>query len=155
MKKALVIAIPLLLLIGGGAAAFFLGLIPGTKKPAPTPAASATAGDKKDPTKEVAKKEVAPPLKKTASADKSAAQIDPQKGNEKLADLWNQMDTEALVKITADWKDPDLVKVLATMDDGKVAELMTAIAKDKPSRASKLSKQLQQLASVVAPAAGA
>lgn len=145
--KPVLIALPILLLIAG-AAAYFMGLIPGTKKKPPTPAATA-AGDKKDAGKKVTppKNELAPVLKKAAK--KQSDTIDPKKGNEKLADLWNQMETDTLVKIIADWKDPDLVKVLSTMDDGKVAELMTAIAKDKPARASKLSKQLQQLASVV------
>ena len=155
MKKVLMILIPLLL-IGGGVAAFFLGLIPGTKKK-PAPVAALPAGaDKKDPTKAIDKPkgELAPSLAKPVKATPKDS-IDAQKGAERLADLWNQMDTETLVKIIADWKDPDLVKVLSTMDDGKVAELMTAIAKDKPARASKLSKQLQQLASVVpAPATG-
>ena len=154
MKKALIIVIPLLLIIGGGAAAFFMGLIPGTKKKLPLATAATTAAkDQKVAAKPNA--ELVPTMNRDEAKAAPKETIDAQKGTEKLADLWNQMETTTLVKIIADWKDPELVKVLATMDDGKVAELMTAIAKDKPARASKLSKQLQALASVVPTPAGA
>jgi hypothetical protein len=91
------------------------------------------------PDKSAATKPAAPPAPAT----------NPAQGVATLADLWNKLDTDTLVKITKDWKDPDLVAVLAQMDDKKVAAYITAVAAKDASHASKLTKQIEDQASVV------
>jgi hypothetical protein len=81
----------------------------------------------------------------------------PDQGADALAAVWNEIKIPELAKITANWKDEDLVKVLMHMDTDKVAKLLTQIATGdsaakidpKPERASKLSKILQDQGSVV------
>lgn len=65
-------------------------------------------------------------------------------GDKKLAKLWAEMDTAALLPIINDWKDPELAAVLSRMDKGKVAEILGVI---KPVRASRLSRELRRIAS--------
>ena len=87
----------------------------------------------------------------------ATTKLDPDQGADALAAVWNEIKVPELAKITANWKDEDLVKVLMHMDTDKVAKLLTQIATGdpvakvdpKPERASKISKILQDQGSVV------
>jgi len=145
MKMAMMIGIPILLILLVAGGLFATGMI---KLPGATPPPKATAKADPAPTD----KELAPPLggpPKAATVKPPAAATDPAKGAAALADLWNQLDTDTLLKVTKDWKDPELVAVLSQMDEGKVAAYITAVAKTDAPHASKLNKQLEQQASVV------
>jgi hypothetical protein len=82
---------------------------------------------------------------------------DPELGADALATVWNEVKIPELVKITSNWKDEDLAKVLVHMETEKVAKLLGQIANGdpeakidpKPERASKLSKILQDQGSLV------
>ena len=106
-----------------------------------------TEQPKADPV--VAKAEHAKPAEKTPLPPK--ATVDQAKGDKRLAKLWNEMDASTLAKLVEKWKDDELARVLAVMDNAKVVELLTHISGTNPERASNLSRQLQKLASVVPP----
>jgi hypothetical protein len=82
---------------------------------------------------------------------------DPEQGADALAAVWNEIPVNELMKITANWKDEDLTKVLMHMETEKVAQLLQLMAAGdqgakvdpKPERASKLSKILQDQGSMV------
>lgn len=88
-----------------------------------------------------------PPPKKVT--DSKAAKKDAEQGADALATVWNDVQTPDLLKIAEKWKDDDFARVLAHMDSSKVAEILESLAQTKPERASKLSRALQDLGSVV------
>lgn len=157
--KSMIPVILVVLMIGGiyGAATQGILKIQGitpkklmqVKKAAPSAQDASKPADpapKKEEPKVTAK--VTPAL--SPSAPKPAPpKTDLDKGAEKLAELWNELETETLLKVSADWSEPDLVRVLSKMDSGKVVAYLSAIAKDKPAKASKLSKFLEVDASIV------
>lgn len=104
-------------------------------KPVPTPEAVAPAPSK------AAAKVSKPEVKPT---------IDPAKGDQKLAGIFNEMDADKIAEIVDKWQDDDLAKVLSAMDNAKVVEVL---GKMKPERSSALVKDIQKLSSIVAPAA--
>jgi hypothetical protein len=65
-------------------------------------------------------------------------------GTERLAKLWSSMDTDALVKVLDQWNDGDVLRVLARMDDKKLAELLSELAPDKAARISMGIKSLEK-----------
>ena len=85
---------------------------------------------------------------------------DPEQGADALATVWNEIDTPELIAISRNWKDDELVRVLTHMDNDKVAKFIDELAKGDPDsnvkgdplRASKVSKALQDLGSIVKPA---
>ncbi len=102
----------------------------------------------------------ATPAKRDAKQPKSEAKPakkDVDQGADALATVWNEIKTPELISISKDWKDDDLVKVLVHMDNDKVAKFLDELAKGDedtrvkgdPLRASKLSKVLQDLGSIV------
>lgn len=124
-------------------------------------------GGKKEAKKDEAAKEEAAPTEKEAKDEKkpepekksqpvkeqkkpapevAAITNDPEKGAKRLARLWNEMETSNLVKVFDEWKDVDLVPVLAKMDNGKVAEVFGSIDE---KRAAELSRLLMKEASKV------
>ena len=156
MKILLIVLVPFVIL--GGLVGAGIVHIPGINDPPKKSSKKqpkALGDEPKVETKVLAKK--AEPTQEgvstvQAKAAKPKATIDPNKGAERLAKLWNEMDVATLSKIAGEWKDEDLVNVLAVMDNAKVAELITSITVTDPKRASALSKQLQTLASVIPPA---
>jgi hypothetical protein len=157
LKVVLFVILPLALLLGGGTAAILLRIV---KVPALEPyLAKATAKNAtppkekptpKSPKPKVAKREPLPPPapRVTVAAKPVAPTTDPAQGVRKVAKLWNELEPEKLQEIVADWKDPELAKVLARMEVEKVAELLSVLP---PDRASKLSRAIQSEASKLAP----
>lgn len=117
----------------------------------PNAPAASSAPAPVTPTREETKPQqaVQPKPELAAAAPPTA---DPAKGYERLAKLWGAMDAAQIKPIIAKWKDEDVAPILAHMDNDKVAELLGSL---DPDRASSLSKELQKLASVVAPTAPA
>ncbi len=157
MKSWLIVLLPIIVfgaLIGAG-----VMKVPGINdKPAAKKVAKKAVPDVAAPVDAAV---VAPAITPTQEAPKPApdakpeapkATIDLNKGNARLAKLWNDMDAAALSGIVEKWKDEDLAQVLAVMDNAKVVELL---GKMKPERASALSRELQKLASIVPPAPAA
>lgn len=153
MKKILMIVVPLVLLLGGGGGAFFAakkGLIniPGVtppKKKKPAPGVSIYA-DKKDDKVPEPKKEPEPEVEVKKEEKPAPPPTDPIQGAKKVAKLWNELPTDKLKLLCADWKTPDLARVIMAMNGEKSAELLASL--DAP-KASELSKEIQKQASVV------
>jgi hypothetical protein len=191
MKSWLIVLAPIVLfgvLMGMG-----VMKVPGVNdKPKAKAAAKQTKEDVKasDPKKDVSKEDsnkngpakqgpTSKPERTEVKVDvKSKPLGDEAKGNQKLAELWNSLETEPLLKVVESWDDADLAKVLAVMDTDKVAQLLTSMAnyvtptpraadpagiagalpsqptpppvksRNNAERASKLSKELRRLASL-------
>ncbi len=150
--KAMMPVIIILALVGAVVGAGMAGVV---NIPGLTP--QKKVAKKEDP-KDAKKKEAAP-VKKTKAPELPGAApkkkdetpkptIDPEQGAQKLASFWNEVDVKKLEDITKDWKEPDVAKVMAKMDAAKVSEWLSAMP---AARASKLSKILQQNASVIPP----
>lgn len=121
-------------------------------------AATGTKGGKvADAKKPVNKKSTTPPPTSTnktttpPKVDATVAVKNPEMGVKKLAKLWNEMEPAALKDITKDWKDKDLAAILVKMDTAKVAEFLGIL---DSKRASSLSHELQNQASIVPAATG-
>jgi len=172
--KALIFVLPVVVIAAVLGLAFTGKInIPGItpKKPAATAMYASDQSDK--PVADKAKTPTPPSKPKpnqTASTSKRPAKApangpskDIEQGADALATVWNEIDTPELISISKDWKDPDLVRVLAHMDNDKVAAFIDQLAKGNdaskvkpdPERASKLSKALQAQGSIVAPVGGA
>lgn len=148
MKKALLIAIPLVLVIGGVVGSALMGFvnIPGLT-PKKKPAVAPMYGEPKEEPQPVAASE--PPPKAPAPPKKPPEEpSDPARGAKKVARIWNEVPTEKLAPIASKWRDDDLARVLANMDGDKTAALLAAI---DPARAAKLSQAIQSAASKPAP----
>jgi hypothetical protein len=63
-----------------------------------------------------------PPSKKDL-----APKTDPEKGAEKLAELWNGVEPENLAKITSKWQMPALARVLLKMDPDAVTKFLDGL----------------------------
>ena len=144
VKKLLLVGIPLCALICAGAGLVLTGIVklPFLKKAPPKGAAAVKPKPK--PKKPPAKKAAIPPPRKVTVKQKPAPTSDPTKGARKVAKLWNEMETKKLQELTTDWREPELARVLALMDTGKVAELL---AEMPPKRASALTRAIQREAS--------
>jgi hypothetical protein len=164
MNKIVMILIPIVI-IGGILSAGFMGLIniPGVT-PAKKHAKKDDKAKKDDPPKVAVKSTPTPKYTPAKPKPGSTVTIDPGKGADEVAGVWDEMDTPALLTVMDDWKDADVVPVLLKMDGDKVSELLNAMATTNPQdklhanrqkRASALSKALQKEASkVVVPADG-
>ena len=91
---------------------------------------------------------------KPEKAVPKVAKKDPDQGADTLATVWNEIKTPELIKISANWKDDELAKVLGHMDNSLVAKFLDEMAKGgeskpNPVRASKLSKILQDQGSII------
>jgi hypothetical protein len=152
--KIWMILIPIVLLgIGVGLAMTGIVNIPGISPKSAKVASDLYASDNDNPVSKTAvvnptATAAKPPKPKPPTVDPDKPTIDPDKGAKKLAGLWNGIEVAQLVPIVKDWKDEDLVKVLAKMDPDKVAELLSAL---EPKRASLLSRFVQKLGSIVPP----
>lgn len=148
-KKGLVIGLVVgLLLLGGGGfvGAAYMGLV---KVPGITPksklaknAASQYKADPKDAKKkEPEKPKVATPAPKPKAPPKpKEPTLDPDAGDQRVADVWSQMEVAQLAEVVKDWRDPELARVLVKMDEKRTAELLSLI---EPRRASRLSRAIQ------------
>jgi flagellar motility protein MotE (MotC chaperone) len=99
------------------------------------------------------------PLKNLAQAEKSteasikppppleakASKLQPELGDIKLAELWNEMEPAKLASITEKWPPASLAKILVKMDPDQVAAYLATL---KTTRATQLSKAIQQAASI-------
>jgi hypothetical protein len=137
-----------LLLVLGVLSAPGCGML-GGKKEAKKEEAAKEEKPAEEAKKEAPKEEKKPEPKKEKK--KPAPEVvtiteDPEKGAKRLARLWNEMETSDLKKIFDEWKDQDLVPVLAKMDNGKVAEVFGSI---EEKRAAELSRLLMKEASKV------
>ncbi len=142
--KGLIIGLALfgvLLLAGGGVVGFakFKGLGPFAKKRVVPVAAKPKVAVKRTPPRPSAPTTVVKTLPPTTK-------VDPEEGAAKLAKLWNGLEAEKLLAIAKNWKDPELARVAAKMDPGKVAEILSEMP---AKRASSLSREMQRFASVV------
>lgn len=146
LKIALFVAIPVLL-AGSVVVLGKMGIVPipglSPSKPKTLAANAALYNEPKDlKPAPVAKKEPPKPKPKPAEATQ-----DLEAGAKKVAKLWNEIDTGRLVKIVEKWPDPDLARILSKMSVEKATALLTAL---EPTRAAKLSQEIQKQASVVA-----
>lgn len=142
--KRLAFAIPVVLAVVLGLA--FAGVIPIpgiAGKKAKTPPKSAPPTPPK-PVSTPRPTRVVKPPPPTVSV-RATPPNDIEKGAASLASIWNGISPARIEAIAKDWKDEDLARVLAHMDDDKVAEFLSFI-KDV-GRASKLSRLLQDRAS--------
>ena len=120
--KIVILAVVALLLLGGGGAgfAFFKRIGPFARKATPAPPPKTKVAVKrptpKPPETPVVTERMLPPT----------TRIDPDEGAGKLAKLWNEVDAPKLLLIAKDWKAPELARVTAKMDPGKVAEILAA-----------------------------
>lgn len=152
MNKMVMFLVPVLV-IGGILGAGMAGVvdIPGVtpKKSKPKAADTEPAPDEATPADETAQAPQEPepePEPETAAPEQvaTAPTTDPVLGEKKIAALWTEIDTAQLVKIIADWKDPELATILRRMDPSKTAELLSAIDQ---KRASALSREIQKQSS--------
>ena len=146
-KMGLIIGVVLFVLFGGGGAVVGLAMTGKINIPGLTPkkkAIAPLAANKPDP-----KKAVPPPKKEEAPVDETPApttQTVDKAGATKLAEVWNEIPTENLLKVVAKWKPAELAVVLNEMDSEKTAALLGAM---KPEMASKVSLELKKVASEV------
>lgn len=153
-SKGLIIGIVVGVLVLGGGGVFGAAKMGIIKIPGLTPVkkknnAMALYGDKG--AKPVAKKDVEPPKKSEPEEPakpipKPTHKIDPEVGAQKVADLWSAMEPTKVAEIAKDWKDVELARVLALMDDAQSAAVLGSL---EPSRASKVSVEIQKQASKV------
>lgn len=151
--KTLILIILPVLLIGGVAGAGFMGVIniPGlTPKKAAKAAKLYTEGQdgKSNKTAKSAMTKPTPPPKPKAKPVASAPEPNVEEGAKRIAKLWAQIDTPKLLEMVADWKDPDLARVISYLDSAKAAELLAAM---DPKRASRLSREILQHAATAKP----
>lgn len=151
MKKLIFILVPVIV-IGGVVGAALMGVIniPGlTPKKKPGAGLYGEAADmyaeQKDPPKPKPRS-TPPPAPPVAAEPRSTT--DPERGAKRLARLWNDLPTERLVPMVSSWRDPELALVLKSMDSEAASRLLAAL---EPARASRLSREIQRLASVVPP----
>jgi hypothetical protein len=72
---------------------------------------------------------------------KRAPESDPAKGQDAVAQLWENLSADSLLAIVKDWKDPELAKILLKMDSEKVSALLEKL---DSGRASKLTRAIQK-----------
>lgn len=151
MKKVIVIVAPLVI-IGGFFGLALTGVVnvPGlsprkAKAPSLYGDGAKMYGDDKKDIEPVAAKEPAKP-KEPEKPLAAPPEVDADKGNKKLAQLWNNVPTAKLADMAKAFDDTELADVLVKMDPEKVAELLTAM---DPKKSAKLSKELQRVASLV------
>lgn len=152
-KKGLVIGVVAVLVLGVGGAGFaaFKGIItiPGiTPKKVAKKASNLYGEAGADPAKKVAEKPNPKPPEPQKPKPKApeAPKVDLALGNQKVADVWSAMSTDAILGVIKNWKDEDVAPVLALMEDDKTAEVLSQVT---PERASSLSQKLRAFASQV------
>jgi hypothetical protein len=162
LNKLIIVMIPVALIV----AVVALGMAGIVQIPGLTPAkkslkkTDAMYGEKDD--KKLAAKNAKKPTEKKVDAPKPkpkavAKTSDPELGAEALAAVWNEMKAPELTSITKSWPEAELAKVLKYMDTGKVAKFLAGLVKGdppnkidpNPTRASNLSKKLQDLGSIL------
>lgn len=150
MKKLLIIGLPLLL-VGGGGTVFTLGKLGIVSIPGITPPKKVAKPSKEKEPEPVAKKpkKNPEPPRIEARVAPAAPKSDPSLGNEKLAQLWNEMEVGVLLSVTSGWSEAELAPVLEQMDNSKVAEFITAVAAKSAERADRLTKAIQSEASKI------
>lgn len=156
--KAILLAIVALLVVAGGVVGLGLagivpipGLTPAKarkapdlyavdaeeKPPAPPPPAPTEPKEKASPRRST-------PSEPAPSESAPETKVDPRKGARRVAQLWNRMETSALLPLVADWPDEELARVVAQMEGEQAAALLSALP---PERASKLSRLIREEAS--------
>jgi hypothetical protein len=145
-KPAVVVLILLPLILGAGAVgAALAGLInvPGLT-PKKQTAPGLTGGKPQEAQPAPSAKAPARRLQPTVKIETVAK--DAERGDKKLASLWNNLPADRLVRLASDYSDEDLARVVLAMDPEKAAELLAGL---EPKRAALLSKKIQETASVV------
>ena len=143
MNKAILIAVPAVLVIGGGVVgAAMTGMIeiPGLTPEKQKQKAAVLYTEDQEEKEPVAKKK--PPKKEEPIPP------DVVKGRKELAKLWNEVESPVLAKIVEKWPDEQLAHQLRYLDVDKTAEVLSLM---KSERASKISKVLQSLGAVEPP----
>lgn len=90
--------------------------------------------------------EQAPPKKKPKPVPQPT--IDPEVGAKKIALVWDTMEPDAVVKVAKTYKDAEFARVLSQMETEKVGAILAAL---DPKRAAKVSRQIEQMGSVIPP----
>ncbi len=153
VKFALFLVLPLALLGGGGFFAVYSGMVElpfMPKQKGGQPPAEKSDQPVKLPTPPpasvpAATKTVTPPAK-SKEPEVVAVAPDHSRGDRKLAELWNAIETPKLLELTKDWREEDLARVMLKMDSSVVAEYLAAMP--DPKRASSLSRRIRDLASI-------
>ena len=145
MNKAILIAVPAVLVVGGGVVgAAITGMI---EIPGITPEKQK---QKSDALYTEQKEDAAsqPLAKKKPPKKEEPIPPDVVKGRKELAKLWNEVESPVLAKIVEKWPDEQLAHQLRYLDVDKTAEVLSLM---KSERAAKLSKTLQSLGAVEPP----
>ncbi len=143
-KKGLMIGVILLVVFGGTGAVFGLAMTGKINIPGVTPKKKAIP----PPVAKKATKPVVPEKEPEAAKDVKSVQSPEsvKQGAIKLAEVWNEMPTENLIKVVDKWQPSDLAIVLNEMDPEKVAQVLGAM---KPEKASNVSQQLRSVAAQI------
>jgi MgtE intracellular N domain len=141
-KKGLMIGLVLLFVFVGAGVVFGLAMSGKINIPGVTPKKKPV----KPPTPKAKSKKLIPeePPQTTSQETISPASI--KKGAAKLAEVWDEMPTDKLIRIAAKWKPSDLAVVMNEMDPAKVAE---ALGKMDPKTASNISQQMRVIAAQI------
>jgi flagellar motility protein MotE (MotC chaperone) len=143
-KLGLLIGLPIVLLLVAAGTAFGLAKtgiinIPGLS---PKKKTKAIKVETKKKTRRAAKTPQENPI--IASAAKVT--INEQEGAMKLAESWNEIPTDKLLKVASQWSPGELAIVLKEMDPEKVASLLGAMP---PKLSSIVSRSLKEVASKI------
>ncbi len=154
--KGLIIGIVIFLMLaaGGVVGTAFVGIlkIPGITPKKLLAKNSKLYGETKDQSMLLGAKDltvkpiVAKSQPKPQRVAKPTTRLDSKIGAQRVADVWSQMETSKLVLVAKSWKDSDLARVLAEMDESKAAELLALL---DPKQASKVSQEIGRQQSIV------
>jgi hypothetical protein len=152
VKLILFLVLPLALLGGGGFFAVYSGMVEVPFLPEKEAAPVAAEKETEEPKEPVAPPASVPavakptPVAKPKKPEVVVVAPDPARGDRKLAELWNAIETPKLMELTKDWREEDLARVMLKMDPSVVAEYLAAMPDAK--RASSLSRRIRDLASI-------
>lgn len=147
MKKGVLFAaIGLAIFGGGGFGAWKFGLI--GSKPKATASKVSTPAPKSEPTA-APMPPPAPKKKSKPPVTVASAKVEPERGEKKLAKLWNGIAPEALAKIVEGWKPDEVARIFSRMDPERVAPVLATM---EPERASKISRAIREHAARTVPA---
>lgn len=143
-KKGLIIGLALLIVFIAAGAVFGLAMAGKINIPGISPKKKvAPPADKKEKTKPKIQTKPKDPV---VADDTPATKTIDKQGAQKLAEVWNEMPTDKLVKVIDKWTPNDLALVMNEMDSTKAADILGTL---QPKKASEVSIELKRIASQV------
>ena len=153
-KKGLVIGLVVFFLLaaGGVVGTAFVGIlkIPGITPKKLLAKNKKLYGEDKD-SKKTAVAKISPSKPQVSKAKpmrkpKPTTRLDQVAGAQRVADVWSEMEPNKLAAVAKTWKDSDLARVIAQMDEAKAAELLSLL---DPQKASNISAEIARQQSVI------